>query len=615
MSNQPIKNNSQMLYLEAKYQFENAKKKFEDGSIKTETTLIQTVFQSFQDFFVSIGQPRMIPRYAAEDGPPWSEDYNNMMDEIRQDLELLYQEVDILGRSLYTDFNHNMVQYDILKNEYQQVADKMKDLELLSTNLNANGKIVLHRNDFVNQDKIDFQRIVGSPAHIENGAVTLQQRNAENVAQDAQVLLIIGNKTTTNWIIGSDSNGFPGNNHEVTMVPSGTMTGDSSPQFIGMKNSHSAYGAVLDGNPNTWFEFEQVNVREQDRMRVAKNLGFQYQVSGDQTLDWARDPEDGKLKLHLQVILPEAKFINRVNVNMYTPPNYGAKTAIVRNILISDGQQAPSSVLSASKKDDEYDFHFAPRMAKVISILFEQPNKYYTDIGHVYYEQKKQITDSSYVFDAVSKKDTQADLPRVNGPIMSLLDIGIDVKEKEANVDVAYPTQNKNAISMTLEDALYNLTKHLNNENIDYGVERFEGWRYCIGIRDIEVWSCEYEQQGELVTEPYYFDKPLDKITIDVDEDIPESFYQGNPSDKYKWIKYFVSIDDGARWYPITPVGRQPFAVQGEAEPPKIYTIQQVTQSSQVIDTKPGYIESEFPVYSIRLRMLFERPDTQGGQS
>jgi hypothetical protein len=615
VSDQPIKNNSKMLYLQAKNQFEAAKKKFEDGTIKTETTLIQSVFKAFQDFFVSMGKPMMKPRFAPEGGPPWSEDYNTMMDEIKQDLELMYQEIDILGRSLYTDFNHNMVQHSIIDNEYEQVADKLKDLELLATNLSANGRIVFHRNDFVNKDKIDFDRIVGTAAHIENGVVTLQQSQAINLAESAQVTIIPGNKTYNNFIIGSESNGFPGNNHEVTVLPGASPTdGTYQYQFVGAKNNHSAYGAVLDGNPNTWFEYELVNIRSQDKQGVAKNLGFSYQVDGNQLIEWARDPEDGVLKLHMQIILNEVKYINNININMYTPPNQGAKTAIVKNILISDGQNAPTSVISPNKKDDDYTFHFTPRKAKVISILFEQPHKYYCDIGHIYYEQKREIEDStSYVFDTLTKKTKPAHLPRIEGPMMSLQDIGVEVKVTDQSVDAYYPMQTKDNEGVALEDIIHNMTRTINNESIENGIERFEGWRYCIGIRDIQIFSCEYAKTGEIVTEPYFFDKPLEKITLSVNEDIPMEFYQDDPASKYKWIKYFVSIDDGATWYPITPLERQDYSSGGEPEPPKIYTIQKVDKASQKAENKVGYIESEYPVYSIRLRILFERPDEVEG--
>lgn len=604
------KNNSQLLYMQAKYQFDLAKQKFDDGTIKTEPKLIQTVFQAFQEFFTSMGKPFMIPRYAEENGPPWSADFNDMMDEIKRDLELLFQEVDILGRALFTDFNHNMVQHGILENELMQVADKLRDLELLSTNMQSNGRIAFGRDDFVNKDKVDYDKIVGSPAHIENGAVTLKQKESINVAKDAQITIVVGNKTYNNFIIGSESNGFPGNNAEVSVSSGSTLTGsDYSCRFVGEKNTHGNYGAVLDGSPNTWFEYELVNVRDQDRQQVAKNLGFNYQVHGNQTLEWARDPEDGKLKLHMQLILKEALYINRVNVNMYTPPSYGARTAIVKNILITDGQNPPQSVMSANKKDDDYNFIFAPQKAKVISIIFEQANKYFTDVGHIYYEEKREVEDSTqYVFDALSKTHKPNYLPRTDGPLIALQDIGLQVKVDEKTVDAYYPLLGANDAAYSMDEVISNLTQGINHDNIDMGVEKFEGWRYCIGIRDIEVFSCEYEQESEIVSEPFYFDKPLEKITLDVSEDIPVHFYSEDPAVKYKYIKYFVSIDDGASWYPITPMGRQPYMNQGDQVAPKIYTIQQVQKSSQKLNDKPGYIESEYPVYSIRVRILLSRP-------
>lgn len=51
----PIKNNSQMLYLQARQLFERAKQKFEDNSIQSEPKLIASVFNSFQEFFTSVG--------------------------------------------------------------------------------------------------------------------------------------------------------------------------------------------------------------------------------------------------------------------------------------------------------------------------------------------------------------------------------------------------------------------------------------------------------------------------------------------------------------------------------------------------------------------------------
>src|SRR5579875_277535 len=604
-----LKNNSQLLYLQAKQKFEVAKKKFEDGSIKTETSLIQSVFQAFQDFFVSMGRPMMIPRYAIQDGPPWSEDYNNMMLEIKHDLELLFQEINVLSEALYTDFNYNMVQYNMITNEYNQILDKLKNLELVATNLTDNGKIVFCRNDFLNQNQIDFQRIVDKPVHIDHGMVSLPNKNAQNKATDAQVTIIVGNKTYQDFIIGSESNGFPGNNHEITVTPDGTMTGsDYLYQFIGAKNNHSSYGAVLDGNANTWFEYEMVNIRDLDKSAVAKNLGLDFQVYGSQTITWASEPTDNKLKLHMQVLLPEPKQINKINLNMYTPPNVGARPAIIKNIMISDGKSELQSIMPKDKKDDDYSFTFSPRLAKIISFEFEQPYKYFCDIGHIYYEQKKEITNTSaYVFDAISKNHTGSNLPRVDGPLMGLQDIGVEVKLANSSVEAYYPLQDAESMPNALEDVLNNLTENLNSENIDIGIERFEGWRYCIGIRDIEIWSCEYLESAEMITMPYYFDKPLDKISLSVDEMIPEDFYS-NLTEKYQYLSYYISIDDGATWYPITPLERQSVSNVKDI-PPKVYTIQQVSSENQQMTQQIGYIESTYPVYSVRLRATFNRPD------
>ncbi|CUB50858.1 hypothetical protein BN2127_JRS10_00375 [Bacillus subtilis] len=600
----PIKNNSQMLYLQARQLFERAKQKFEDNSIQSEPKLIASVFNSFQEFFTSVGKPNMVPRFAPEGGPPWSEDFNQMMIEIKQDLELLFQEMDIIGRSLYTDFNHNTVQHEILNNQYENIFDKMRDLEIYAEK--SEDDIKFGRDDFLNKEKIDYSRIVGKPLEIVNGAVTLPQKSRENVALDSSVTIIAGNRKQDKFIIGTESNGFPGNNTEIHSVTDDILTNKNYiPTFLGEENNHSDYSAVLDGSSNTWFEYEKVNVREHDKVRVAKNLGWNYQVHGNQTIQWAEDADNGSLKLHMQIILKEERVINEINLNMYTPSNYGAKTAIVKNILVSDGKNQPRSVLPKDKKDNQYQFHFAPVKAKVISILFEQPYKYITDIGHIFYEKKTQSEDKSeYAMDMATKKYKYA--PRVEGPLISLEDLGIEVKVNESSVEANYPLLGETNIKATsIGETINRLMNSIDLDTIDMGVEKFEGFRWCIGIRDIEIWSCEYEEEGELVTFPFFFDKALDKISLNVNQNIPQMFSE-NPELSYEWLKYFISIDDGTTWHPITPLQHQ---VLSDEQPPKIYTVRTVESSKQKLDQKNAYLESEYPVYSLRLKVLGRRPN------
>lgn len=600
----PIKNNSQLLYLQARQLFEQARTKFENGTIKSEPKLIDSVFHSFQEFFTSMGKPNLIPRYAPEDGPPWSEDYNSMMTEVRQDLELLFQEVDILGRSLHSDFNHNMVQHEIISKQFEEVLGKMRDLEAYS-NMGGTG-IEFGRDDFLNKDKIDYSRISGTPLEIIDGAVTLPQINRTNVAEDAQVTIITGNRQQNKFILGTESNGFPGNNTEIHSVTDDVLTNRNYiPTFLGEENNHSDYTMVLDGSPNTWFEYEKVNVREHDKISVAKNLGWDYQVHENQTIAWAEDPNDGILKLHMQITLKEESVINQINCNMYTPPNYNAKTAVVKDILVSDGKSAPKSVMPKNKQADQYSFHFPPVSAKVISVTFEQSHKYITDIGHIFYEKKMQVEDNSeYAMDMATKKYKYA--PRVEGPLIALEDLGIKVNVNSSSVEAVYPQLNSsNTSSKSIGETINRLMGGIDTETVDMGVEKFEGFRWCIGIRDIEVFSCEYADEGELVTHPFYFDKPVDKISLESSEITPASF-TSNDAMKYEWIDYYVSIDDGATWNPITPIGYETIS---KDQPPKIYTVRTIETVEQKLNDKTAYIESEYPVYSLRMKVVATRPD------
>lgn len=604
MSTEPIKNNSKMLYLQARYQYEKAIKAFEDGSIKTEATLIQTVFGAFQEFFTSMGKPQMIPRYAPEQGPPWSEDYNSMSEEIRADLELLFQELEVLAKSLFLDFNHNTMQHDIIQKEYDTVFDKMRDLELYA-GFSTDGTFRFGRDDFLNGSKIDYDRIVGKPLEITGNGVTLPLKGDPiNVAKDATVTIVTGNRKFDSFILGSDSNGFPGNNSEVTVIADPLISNVDSYSFVARENNHGDYGATIDGDVNTWFEYERVNLRDHEKVRVAKNIGWEYQVTDNKTLTYAADPDNGILKLHLQIVLDKLTTINQINLSMYTPPNYGARPAIVDNILVSDGVNAPRSILDSAKEDTDYIFHFQPTQAKVVSVLLSQPEKYFTDIGHIYYEKKMNAKDKTeYVFDTITKQYKPKYSPRVEGPLINLQDLGVNIDINNTDINAYYPMKSVSSDGYSLQNIVNQLTTRIDQERIEMGVERYEGWRYCIGVRDIEILSCEYEEEGELVTQPFYFDKPLDKISMSVQEALPAMFSE-NSNIKYDWMTYYFSIEDGGGWYPITPLEHE----MTEGLPPKIYTIRKVSSSDEALDNKEGYIESEYPVYSLRLRVLVKRP-------
>lgn len=592
--NEQMKNNSELLFTQAKQQFEILQQAFEDGTIKQETQLIEQVFQSFESYFVYMGKPNYVVREANEDGPPWSEDYNAMMNELMSDLTLLYREAEILSAGLYTDFNHHVVQQELIEENYNSVLDKLRDLEMYHQ-VGEKQNQVFARDHFLNSDKIDYEKIATAPLEIQNGNVTLPFDQKINVAPNATITIVPGNKKAGELLIGAESNGFPGNNTEVSIIRENVLSTRSyAPIFLGGDDARNDYSAILDGNPNTWFEYERVNIREHDKTKVAKNFGLHYEAHKNNQVLWAEDPVGGVLKLHLQIVLEAETTINGINVNLFTPTNFDAKTATIKNILVGDGTNPSVSVIN-NKQSGVTTFYFEPIQARVITVLLEQSNKYITDIGHVYYQKKgKPAEDASYAIEMVTKVNPYES--RIDGPLMKLTEMGSVVNESNQHVELFYPLRgaDEGSTGTNINSRLNRMMGELNDDEVELNVERFEGFRWAIGIRDIEIFEVTFKDEGELVTKPFYFNDPVEKISLNIDE--------GDTLNQ-EWLSYYVSIDDGASYVPITPMTR----INGDA--PKIYTIRTVESDEQKTTREAGYLESVYPVYSIRLKIVGKKSD------
>lgn len=146
------------------------------------------------------------------------------------------------------------------------------------------------------------------------------------------------------------------------------------------------------------------------------------------------------------------------------------------------------------------------------------------------------------------------------------------------------------------------------NQYIEKGMVAFEGWRYLIGIRDINIRKREFAQQSEIITKKFTTNKPIKKIILYANEVIPEEFLELGLEHRNDWIKYYISIND-IDWYRISPMHHNQV---GELTiPPKIYEINS-TDSIEERNSQlyKGYINSKEDVYSIRLKIVFSRPTT-----
>jgi hypothetical protein len=144
------------------------------------------------------------------------------------------------------------------------------------------------------------------------------------------------------------------------------------------------------------------------------------------------------------------------------------------------------------------------------------------------------------------------------------------------------------------------------DQYINKGIDIFDGWRYCIGIKDISVYNYQFAEKSEMITKPFVTTKPIKEVSLFANEVIPEIFTQ-DLTKANDWIQYFISIDD-INWHRISPMHQQPIAGKTDF-PPKVYRI----NSKEVIEDKIenplyGYIYTDGDVYGIRLKVIIRRP-------
>jgi hypothetical protein len=78
--------------------------------------------------------------------------------------------------------------------------------------------------------------------------------------------------------------------------------------------------------------------------------------------------------------------------------------------------------------------------------------------------------------------------------------------------------------------------------------ERYPAKRWCIGLRDIEVYKETFNSQLEIVSLPFNFDFPVESVMLSIDSNIDEAMLK-NIS-----VLGYVSVDGGNNWIQISPI-------------------------------------------------------------
>jgi hypothetical protein len=145
------------------------------------------------------------------------------------------------------------------------------------------------------------------------------------------------------------------------------------------------------------------------------------------------------------------------------------------------------------------------------------------------------------------------------------------------------------------------------DEYIEKKMAIFDGWRYMVGVRDVEIRNKTYELVSDIITKKLETSSPIKKIVLYSNEIIPDEFVSLGLTNRNSWIKYYISIND-TDWHQISPMHHNQI---GNLEiPPKIYEINSKDSPEEKIKSiNKGYINSPSEVYAVRLKITLSRPE------
>lgn len=551
--------NTRLVEIKAKEILQRIKTNYEQGKIKSHTEYMYQVFHGLQTFYKSLGRPTMQTRLAW--GPPFSGDYNQTMNEVYHDIITLFVNIEQVTQSLNESFRQVEVDRQNLTNRLKRIEDNMVELKAKRMQLHNE---VIFRDSFIDQTAYDKELVEGIPASIwtREGILTLHPSAAESYTEDVSIRILEGN-------------GFPGNTHQIRSI-SGTL------KFFGEENMHLNLADILDGNLDTWFEYELFDVSD-EVIRQTSNLGFEYKEG----IEWITETEQS-LRLVLEIELPTMKPVNWFSITPFLPNDKGVSNAVVKSIQIADGKGKVTEIIEEDEVfDEEKVYLFTQQNCKKITVALEQPNAYDTLIGHLFFKEMNEMS-ANYLDDHQASEGK-----RIDGELPSIEALGMKYNPETRQITQPFAAEG---------DVVENEAKRkqelfalpITNGSTLASFESLPAWRYMIGVRDAVASHYEFDETGEYRSVNFYSVFPIQSANLQVDEYIPKEFEDGD------WIEYSISIDNGQNWHPIIPR-------RSRKEGKVLYLFNTNTPQEGRLP-EFGYIDTDKPVQNIRLRIKLTRP-------
>ncbi len=140
-----------------------------------------------------------------------------------------------------------------------------------------------------------------------------------------------------------------------------------------------------------------------------------------------------------------------------------------------------------------------------------------------------------------------------------------------------------------------------------YNGQRLNVRRWSIGLRDLKIQSNSYQTMAEVISKPFNFPYPIEFLMLNSEYFIPAEYASQQINQNNRYLSYYISIDDGGEWLPISPV-EDPF----NQSIPEIYAFGQNASAETRI---PGvaYVLNTPNITSVRVKIQIERPSFVSG--
>lgn len=564
---------TKILELQSDYLFKKAKKDI--GEFSSEEDLRDYANTFLKSFYSSVGGPLLQNRKAESGHVPFAEDFEMNTEEVAEDLSILYSENESASQFLQDSFNYAQSERKRLLSRVNGLNSLVGDLNLIAHE-NKDGNLYF-KESFESKEAVDenanLPNVSKAQVSVTEGVLTLARNNTVNLSLEASVRK-------------AEGNGEAGTSHVVRRI----QVVDERKKVVEknvfinsndeLKNDEAQ--SLLDSRPDTIFEYQTVNVPN-DFVKKFKGYDF----------NWVKGKEEmQKLRLQLIIELKELSDVNWLNINPYYPVNSTGKVKVYSIKTSQDGFEYQglytdkafvlnnelNEVAQTYRVDDLFDgknefdkakfagqgvWSFPTRKAKYIEIIFDQVDSYKELIGQAVYYKKTVLSNKQEIV-------TQIPEPK-------------ELKEMEPGDNYRIPAYKDDIISKVIEATI--------------------GWRYVIGLRDVNIMSYRFDEKSMYISKRFDVDGDISKVMLYANEKIPEKYLERIETSN-DWIQYEVSFDD-VNWMPISPMHHEPAK---ENFPAKIIEVNgSELDLGNAFQIHKSYVKVD-QAKSVRLRITLSRP-------